>query len=680
MIRSVFKKTLSEPSLLSALHKCSLIVFMSLSVFIYTAIYTHVPISLQLYQTYDDALFIRLGESLASGHWLGHFNQLTLAKGAGYPIFLALSSWMGAPVTFTQAAFYVAAAFLLWLVAYEITCSRLFSTLVFLLVLFNPNVFQERILRESIYTSQTVTLLCITWLAFFKDGKRGKFFIPVVAGFMLGWFWITREEGIWILPGIVVLFFTKFIRNKFMRNEFSELRKVEIFRQLGLYFSAFLFVLCVVSLINFRHYGAFVGVDIKDPSFTAAMQQLQRVHVGKEIPYVPLSKESRERLYELSPDFALLKPTLDPPVGSNPSIGSECWIWPSACHDFSAGQLLWQIRNAAAATGKYSSERGARRYFRQLAHQVSQICERKEVPCYGASPIAIMPHLHEAQLKSVWPSIMSVWNLLLQKNPQGWIDAPPSNGSQSELDNVRRFLNYPLSTDVVSSHATVSRVVAMSGWFLSGTNGWFTLDTPLGAEASVTRLASPDIAKAFPKAVRQRFQIILGCGAACEIKFVSQSGDVFDFNPDSVPELHNDIHYGHSVIAFDGVTIQGEKTARTSAIESLSRKSRLDLYRLYSIVITPLFYIGLLCFIATIVFFPKQFFSSEASIFAAAVAVVILSRSTILLLINISSFPSLTPSYFSPVLCLLPVYSMFAIWSLINAVISSPLSWRWARW
>lgn len=674
MIQAAVKNALSELPSKRELYRYSFIFLISFSVFFYAAIYTHVPISLQLYQTYDDALFIKLGESIASGHWLGHFNQLTLVKGAGYPIFLAISSWVGAPVTFSQVVFYAAAALLLWLVTYKITRSRLFSTLVFLLVLFNPNVFQERILRESIYTSQTVTLFCMTWLALFGNSKQGRLLIPVGAGLVLGWFWITREEGVWILPGIAVLFLAKFIRNKF-----SGLRAVEIFHQAGPYFLAFLFVLFVVGLINFRHYKAFVGVDVKDPSFTAAMQQLQRVHVGMGIPYVPLSKESRERLYELSPDFALLKPTLDPPVGSNPSVGSECWIWPSACHDFSAGQFFWQVRNGAAAAGKYSSEKEARRYFRQLAHQVSQICEKKEVPCYEPSPIAVMPHLHEVQLKSVWPSIASSWNLLLQKNSRGWIDAPPSDGSQGDLDGVRRFLNYPLSTDVASSHASVSRMIAMSGWFLDDVNGWFALDTPPGVQASVTRLASPDIAKLFPKAVRQRFQINLSCGYACGVKFVSQSGGVFDFDPSSPPKLHSDIHYGHSVIAFDSVTIQSAKTGRASAVISISRKFRVGLYRLYSDVVAPLFYIGMFCFLIMIVFYPKRLLSSEAFILSAAIAVVILSRSAILLLINISSFPSLTPSYFSPALCLLPVCSMFAIWSVIDALVSSSSSWRRIR-
>jgi|HubBroStandDraft_6_1064221.scaffolds.fasta_scaffold220775_2 hypothetical protein len=47
---------------------------------------------------HDDGLFMRLGASLASGHWLGDFSQFTLMKGPGYPAFLAVTNFSGLSV------------------------------------------------------------------------------------------------------------------------------------------------------------------------------------------------------------------------------------------------------------------------------------------------------------------------------------------------------------------------------------------------------------------------------------------------------------------------------------------------------------------------------------------------------------------------------------------------------
>jgi hypothetical protein len=41
---------------------------------------------------HDDHLFIQLAEYLVNGDWLGPYNQLTLAKGAAYPLFIAARS------------------------------------------------------------------------------------------------------------------------------------------------------------------------------------------------------------------------------------------------------------------------------------------------------------------------------------------------------------------------------------------------------------------------------------------------------------------------------------------------------------------------------------------------------------------------------------------------------------
>ena len=44
---------------------------------------------------HDDGLFIARAKDLAQFHWLGAYNQMTLAKGPGYPLFLAFSSVLG---------------------------------------------------------------------------------------------------------------------------------------------------------------------------------------------------------------------------------------------------------------------------------------------------------------------------------------------------------------------------------------------------------------------------------------------------------------------------------------------------------------------------------------------------------------------------------------------------------
>ena len=57
----------------------------------------------------DDILFLRGATSIASGDWLGPFNQVTLAKGAAYPAFIAAMHVLGIPVKIGEQATYALA-------------------------------------------------------------------------------------------------------------------------------------------------------------------------------------------------------------------------------------------------------------------------------------------------------------------------------------------------------------------------------------------------------------------------------------------------------------------------------------------------------------------------------------------------------------------------------------------
>src|ERR1700681_4912126 len=61
---------------------------------VYVLVYVHTPLAIMLLP-HDDTLFVKLGRYLAEGKWLGPFDQSTLMKGPGYPLFLALANWLG---------------------------------------------------------------------------------------------------------------------------------------------------------------------------------------------------------------------------------------------------------------------------------------------------------------------------------------------------------------------------------------------------------------------------------------------------------------------------------------------------------------------------------------------------------------------------------------------------------
>ena len=63
----------------------------------------------------------------------------------------------------------------------------------------------DRTLREGIYGSQVVLLLALGGRLLVPGPLPGRLATSVGVGLLLGWLWITREEGILLVPGLLLL-------------------------------------------------------------------------------------------------------------------------------------------------------------------------------------------------------------------------------------------------------------------------------------------------------------------------------------------------------------------------------------------------------------------------------------------------------------------------------------------
>ena len=166
----------------------------------YVVVRVHTPLTLYPGLPHDDGLYMSLGRSLAEGHWLGPYNQFTLMKGPGYPVFLAVANWLGISVSFSHALFYCAAVLFLVTIAHKLIKSYLISGLFLALLLgqmLPTTVDFDRVLREQITGSQLLFFFAAIVGALFCAGaNKWRLFLAALAGFFLGWLWLTREEGV----------------------------------------------------------------------------------------------------------------------------------------------------------------------------------------------------------------------------------------------------------------------------------------------------------------------------------------------------------------------------------------------------------------------------------------------------------------------------------------------------
>ncbi len=358
---------------------------------------------------HDEYLFIRTASAVLNGNWLGPYDYLTLIKGPFYPLWIALNHILGIPLLFSQHLLYIFASLALVWALVPVLPGWKSTLLLFVVLLFNPMSFageiMPRVMREGIYPA--LTMLCFAGAIglFLRSDQFMASSWPwsLIMVFSLPAFWLTREEGIWIIPGMMILHLAtcwKFYN--YLKNEphgFRKTRFLKICIMAGMPYVALLICISAVKGLNYHHYGIFTVVEIKSRPFTSAYAALSRVAYAETRRYVPVPAETRQKIYAVSPTFEKLHPYLEGPVGQK-WIGYVCAAVPTenidhdsefyryidlieiACDDLAGGWFIWALRDSAAAAGFHCNALKAQRFYAQLANEVNESCDNGNIRCF----------------------------------------------------------------------------------------------------------------------------------------------------------------------------------------------------------------------------------------------------------------------------------------------------------
>jgi len=392
---------------------------------------------------HDDALFVKLAGHLVRGEWLGPYDQLTLAKGPAYSLFIAGNFFTGLPLTFTQGLLYAAAcAIVVWSIN-PLLKANWAKLLGFTFLCYNPLTYEATTMSRLLRQHLTIPLGMIVAAALIalclrRDQPRAnQVGWSILGGLSLGVFWITREEGVWILPmvGLVMaaLIFTGW---KEGRPAFIGILTVVV-----VWVGCAAIPYTLVAYQNQKHYDWFGVVDMRSAEFADAMGALMRIEVGPNRAQVPVNREAREAAYLVSPAFAELRNHLE--EGPIAQKWMEKQRYPFEERQFMAGWFLWALRDAIAAAGYADSAGEFLDYCERLAAEINQACEDDRLPA-GPPRSGLTPRWHDSYgegFKEAWWPFLDQAMRLTQFNTI----VPFSQGTD---DDIRLFVD--LSWDNLS--------------------------------------------------------------------------------------------------------------------------------------------------------------------------------------------------------------------------------------
>lgn len=506
---------------------------------------------------HDDRLFVEQAAHLIDGHWLGPYNQFTLAKGPMFPLFIATAFWLGLPLMFAQQLLYAGACATLvrslrpwlrsgaaWLATYAV-------------LLWNPMSFDagtlSRVMRQNLYTP--LALFCVAGLVLLfarrHESWRRQAGPAALAGLSLGCFWLTREEGVWILPAIGLLALAPVL---VAGREFAA-RWRQSALALGIVAAGAALPVVLVCAQNYRHYGWFGTVEFRAAEFKDAYGALTRLQTGARLPQVPVTRAMRERAYELSPTFRKLQPHLEGPVGDH---WSDKERFPAADRQMRGGWFVWALRDAFAAAGLAPDARTALRNYRLVADELNAVCDAGRVAALprrsGFAPVldrASLPALFDTGLEFGW-FFLSFGKFSAY--------SPDSVGDYAELKPFRNVVGSRLSHAPRSPEPSTPEQDRSRDWKVKKLDRIATAFAfvfswlgPLLLLVGVARLAESAAARHVTFALGFAGALLLACGAYVAINVLIQVTSFDNMHPAALHSAYPLYLAALAMIAADAV-------------------------------------------------------------------------------------------------------------------------------
>jgi len=356
------------------------------------------PVVAHANASFDDRLFLALAEQILKGNWLGPYSQFTLMKGPMYSLFIAGSFLIHVPLPLAQHLLYLLGCALLILALRPLFDSKWQMFTLFGLLWWQPMSYVELdVVRQSIYTP--LTLLFFAGLCALETQRGAAAFERLLWGILLGVsagaFYLTREEGVWIIPGAALLTglacWNSWRAGDTLRPFFTQMCTAVI---------SAVTIVCAICTLNYHHYGWFGTVEFRAPQFLSAYGALQRPISSEQVPYVPVARDVRLKLYAVSPSFAELKACLEGPVGLEWANYSDYLTGrPGEELQIGGGSFMWALRDCVISSGHGQNAREALNFYRSIGIEVNRACDDGAVAPARARRDSMVPPLRSGDMR-----------------------------------------------------------------------------------------------------------------------------------------------------------------------------------------------------------------------------------------------------------------------------------------
>ncbi len=305
---------------------------------------------------YDALWYVR---SASHWYWGAPYDWIAFIRPCAYPLWIAAMHWLHFPLRLAIELLQIGGALTL-IIAFRCSGLGRWCCLVsFALLCLHPIGFQQ-----NDYTMSDTFYAPLLWYVLgglLLTIARRRWWIAAATGVAIAVLWHTREEGI-LLLALIALWIVLF-RNARL-----------ILVTCG---TAFLLIVAVYG-VNNAVFHSFARSEMTAPVFQSLYHSLLRIKPAEPKAYAPITMDTMDRAFAVSPTFGKLRAPLEGPLGESWRVETERRT--GTPNEIGAGWIVWATRQAASDRGVFASPKTARRFFSRSAREINAACDDGRLP------------------------------------------------------------------------------------------------------------------------------------------------------------------------------------------------------------------------------------------------------------------------------------------------------------
>ena len=258
---------------------------------------------------YDHGLLVKYAINMSEGKWLGGYNCVTLSKGIGFSVLLFISNVLNIPYSILFGLFIVFSC-LLFIFAIKPFVKNYYAlSVIFVFMLFCPvsfsykfgmGVYRNAVVPWTVLGYVSGILGIYLWTINKNDNYKKLIFWSVITAVYLSYFWILREDSVWLLPFAFASSLVIIIMAIMQRKEKGNKRSIVIILAILLQLLLCICTNVFISYMNYKQYGIFTTNDRTGTYFADVLSDLHHIDAGEQSDDVWISRKQLDIAFKES--------------------------------------------------------------------------------------------------------------------------------------------------------------------------------------------------------------------------------------------------------------------------------------------------------------------------------------------------------------------------------------------